>query len=150
MRWLVSGTVATWVIPASRRAARIVSASSAVATGVTTQGQGHYTTFAQIADYCELLVRTDPEAPKHRGISWLILPMDSPGIEIRPLRTLLGTTEFSEVFLDEVRVPVANRVPGLGTDRTITRTDGAGARTPLTDSLGSVQTKNQPELVHRT
>jgi alkylation response protein AidB-like acyl-CoA dehydrogenase len=72
---------------------------------------GHkiWTSFAQVADCCELLVRTDPDN-KHRGITWLILPMDTPGIEVRPLRTVIGSSEFSELFLDEVRVPVANRV----------------------------------------
>ncbi len=73
---------------------------------------GHkiWTSFAQVADYCELLVRTDPDAPKHRGISWLIMPMDAPGIEIRPLATLVGEGEFSEVFLENVPVPVENLV----------------------------------------
>jgi alkylation response protein AidB-like acyl-CoA dehydrogenase len=55
-------------------------------------------------------VRTDADAPKHRGISWLICPMNLPGIEIRPLPTLAGEGEFSEVFFSDVRVPIANRV----------------------------------------
>jgi alkylation response protein AidB-like acyl-CoA dehydrogenase len=73
-------------------------------------GQKIWTSHAEVADFCEMLVRTDSEAPKHRGISWLIMPMDLPGIDVRPLRTITGTSEFSEVFLDDVRVPVANLV----------------------------------------
>lgn len=73
-------------------------------------GSKIWTSHAEVADWCELLVRTDPGAPKHRGISWLAMPMDAPGITVRPLRTLAGSTEFAEVFLDEVRVPVRNRV----------------------------------------
>lgn len=76
-------------------------------------GSKIWTSHAEVADWCELLVRTTPvseDVPKHRGISWLAMPMDAPGITVRPLRTLAGSTEFAEVFLDEVRVPVANRV----------------------------------------
>ncbi|MGH8976425.1 MAG: acyl-CoA dehydrogenase family protein [Acidimicrobiia bacterium] len=73
-------------------------------------GQKIWCSFGQVADVGEFLVRTDPDAPKHRGISWLILPMHLPGIEVRPLKTVLGSSEFAEVFLTDVRVPVANRV----------------------------------------
>ncbi|MFD4742483.1 acyl-CoA dehydrogenase [Streptomyces virginiae] len=73
-------------------------------------GSKIWTSHAEVADWCELLVRTDPVAPKHRGISWLAMPMDAPGVTVRPLRTLAGSTEFAEMFLDEVRVPVADRV----------------------------------------
>ncbi|HVA06205.1 MAG TPA: acyl-CoA dehydrogenase family protein [Acidimicrobiales bacterium] len=71
-------------------------------------GQKIWTSHAEVADHCELLVRTGEDG--HRGISWLIMPMDSPGIEIRPLRTIAGSTEFAELFLNEVRIPVTNRV----------------------------------------
>jgi alkylation response protein AidB-like acyl-CoA dehydrogenase len=73
-------------------------------------GQKIWCSFGHIADVGEFLVRTDPDAPKHKGISWLILPMNLPGIEVRPLKTVLGSSEFAEVFLTDVRVPVSQRV----------------------------------------
>ena len=75
-------------------------------------GQKTWSSFAHRADFCELLVRTDPDAPKHEGITWVIMPMDTPGIELRPITNIFGSTEFCEMFLDEVRVPVANAVGG--------------------------------------
>ena len=75
-------------------------------------GQKIWTSFGHVADFCELLVRTDPQAPKHKGISWLVMPMDAAGVSVRPLRTIAGSTEFCELFLDEVRIPIANRVGG--------------------------------------
>ncbi len=73
-------------------------------------GQKIWSTRAHVADYCELLVRTDPNAPKHKGITWLILDMHQPGVEVRPMRTIDGESHFCEVFLDDPRVPVTNRV----------------------------------------
>ncbi|MEV4329737.1 acyl-CoA dehydrogenase family protein [Streptomyces sp. NPDC049597] len=73
-------------------------------------GSKIWTSHAQVADWCELLVRTGSDTSGRRGITWLAMPMDAPGITVRPLRTLAGSAEFAEVFLDEVRVPAANRV----------------------------------------
>jgi alkylation response protein AidB-like acyl-CoA dehydrogenase len=73
-------------------------------------GQKIWSTRAHVADYAEMLVRTDTDAPKHQGITWLILDMHQPGVDVRPMRTIDGERHFCEVYLDEARVPVANRV----------------------------------------
>lgn len=76
-------------------------------------GQKIWTSYAQVSDYQELLVRTDADAPKHKGISWVICDMRSPGIDIRPIDTMAHTQDFAEVFYDEVRIPLTNVVGQL-------------------------------------
>jgi alkylation response protein AidB-like acyl-CoA dehydrogenase len=76
-------------------------------------GQKVWTSYATVAQKCFCYVRTDPDVAKHKGISVLIVDMDTPGIDVRPLRHLSGAAEFAEVFFDDVRVPVTNLVGDL-------------------------------------
>jgi len=80
-----------------------------------------WTSYAQIADHQEMLVRTDPDAPKHKGITWLVCDMDQPGIEIRPIRTLVRESHFCEVHYHDVRVPMANVVGAVNDGWRVTR-----------------------------
>jgi len=80
-------------------------------------GQKIWTSTADAADMCFILVRTEPDARKHEGISYLLLPMDTPGIDVQPLRTMcgdIGENSFNQVFLNDVRVPQSNVVGRRG------------------------------------
>jgi len=78
-------------------------------------GQKVWTSLAHIADWCFALVRTDPAAPRHRGLSYLLIPMDQPGIEVRPIVQITGTSEFNEVFFDGA-VTAADNIVGAPGD----------------------------------
>jgi alkylation response protein AidB-like acyl-CoA dehydrogenase len=84
-------------------------------------GQKVWTSYAQYADFCILLARTDPDVPKHKGITMFIMDMRVPGVEVRPLRQMNGDSEFNEVYLEDVRVPRRNIVgkEGQGWDMAV-------------------------------
>ncbi len=79
-------------------------------------GQKVWTSWSEWSHWCFALVRTDPDAPKHRGLSYLLVPMKQPGVEIRPIPQITGTAEFSETFFDGARTAASNIVgaPGDG------------------------------------
>jgi len=77
-------------------------------------GQKVWTSFAHFADHAILLARTDPNVPKHKGLSFFVVDMKAPGVEVRPIRQMSGDAEFNEVYLNDVRIPDADRVGEVG------------------------------------
>jgi alkylation response protein AidB-like acyl-CoA dehydrogenase len=75
-------------------------------------GQKVWTTMAHVSKWCMLVARTDPDAPKHRGLTYFLMDMEQDGVEIRPLRQITGEAEFNELFIEEARIPHANIVGG--------------------------------------
>jgi len=84
-------------------------------------GQKIWTSNADTADWMFCLVRTDPEAPKHDGITYLLIEMNTPGITVRPLRQMTGDVDFNEVFFEDARVPVTNMVGARGKGWSVSR-----------------------------
>jgi len=94
-------------------------------------GQKVWTSIAQLSQFGMLVARTDPDVPKHEGLTYFIVDMRSPGVEVRPLRQLTGSAEFNEVYFTDVRIPDANRVGAVGDGWRVARTTLMNERVTL-------------------
>ena len=100
-------------------------------------GQKVWTSLGQHSQWGILLARTDPDAPKHRGITYFLVDMSTPGIEVRPLRQITGAEHFNEVFLSDVRIPAANVVGEVGEGWRIAQTTLSNERALIGGGSGA-------------
>jgi alkylation response protein AidB-like acyl-CoA dehydrogenase len=109
-------------------------------------GQKVWTSFAHKAKWCMLVARTDPDAPKHQGLTYFLMDMEQDAVQVRPLRQITGDPEFNELFIEEARIPDENVVGGVGNGWTVAISTlmferaglGAGAAASVRIALGEL------------
>ncbi|MCP3992186.1 MAG: acyl-CoA dehydrogenase [Actinomycetia bacterium] len=109
-------------------------------------GQKVWNSGAHHAKYGILMARTDPEQPKHRGITYFLIDMEQEGVEVRPLREMTGDAAFNEVFLSEARVPDRDRLGDVGDGWRVGLTTLAHERDPNNSGMGDAVAFSQPDL----
>jgi len=100
-------------------------------------GQKVWTTLGHRASWGILVTRTDPAAPKHRGLTYFCVDMRTPGVEVRPLRQITGEAEFNEVYLTDVRIPDAHRLEGVGDGWRVAMTTLMNERVSIGEGVGA-------------
>jgi alkylation response protein AidB-like acyl-CoA dehydrogenase len=116
-------------------------------------GQKVWTTYAHVAKWCMLVARTDSDAPKHQGLTYFIMDMDQPGVEVKPLVQITGEAEFNEIFMDEARIPEENVIGDVGSGWTVAITTLMNERTGIafaSQALLQIQLRKLIELAKRT
>ena len=106
-------------------------------------GQKVWNTLAHIADLGMLVARTNPELPKHKGLTYFALDMRAPGVEVRPLRQITGEAEFNEVYMTDVRVPDSSRIGAVGEGWRVSLTTLMNERTAIGGAVGGATTARE-------
>jgi alkylation response protein AidB-like acyl-CoA dehydrogenase len=110
-------------------------------------GQKVWTTLAHEAKWCMLVARTDPDVPKHKGLTYFLMDMKQEGVQVRPLRQITGEAEFNELFLEEARIPVENVVGGEGNGWNVAITTLAHERAGLAFASAVAVRRSLNELI---
>jgi alkylation response protein AidB-like acyl-CoA dehydrogenase len=116
-------------------------------------GQKVWTTFAHVAKWCMLVARTNPDAPKHQGLTYFIMDMEQDGVEVKPLVQITGESEFNEIFMEEARIPEENVIGGEGNGWMVAITTLMNERTGIafaSQALVQIQLRRLIELAGAT